>query len=498
VTAKVSGWRLDGLREGGRPENSLQLTRDRAPDDGPGSTLEPQEVPPFVRIDRRIRLDLSWQVDTRVVRLTPPGRALFLEVPLLVGESVTSETVEVEEGRALVRMPPGSRSLAWTSVLDHARQLVLRAPEDISWTEVWQLDAAPVWHVDATGIPVVHPGAPEPIRIREWRPWPGEEVWLRIDRPESVDGRVLTIDRSELKVRPGLRASELALLLSLRASRGVQHSVALPEGADLQTVKINGELQPIRLVDGFVVLPIHPGKHVAEVVWRSPVPISTRYETPVVDLDGPSVNAEIELAVPADRWVLLVGGARVGPAVLFWSLLVAAILLALGLGRVRLTPLGWGSWLLLFVGLTQIPVFLSLIIVGWLCALGWRRDNTATASNAAFDMLQLLLAAWTAIALFVLIFAIRQGLLGLPDMQISGNGSNGLLLRWYQDRSAESIPTAWMISVPLSLYRLAMLAWALWLARALVRWLRWGWECFSHDGIWRPLREPPAEGSVDS
>jgi hypothetical protein len=33
-----------------------------------------------------------------------------------------------------------------------------------------------------------------------------------------------------------------------------------------------------------------------------------------------------------------------------------------------------------------------------------------------------------------------------------------------------------------------MLAWALWLAMALVGWLRWAWSCFSADEIWRPLR----------
>ncbi|NIN01182.1 MAG: hypothetical protein GTO24_24740 [candidate division Zixibacteria bacterium] len=33
-----------------------------------------------------------------------------------------------------------------------------------------------------------------------------------------------------------------------------------------------------------------------------------------------------------------------------------------------------------------------------------------------------------------------------------------------------------------------MLAWALWLALAMLRWLRWGWGCFSHNAIWRPIR----------
>jgi hypothetical protein len=200
------------------------------------------------------------------------------------------------------------------------------------------------------------------------------------------------------------------------------------------------------------------------------------------------VNAELEIRVPRDRWVLWVGGPRLGPAVLFWSLLFVALLVALGLGQLPWTPLGWGSWLLLFVGLSQVPVPVSLVVVGWLLALGWRRDNAERASDAAFDGLQLLLAGWTAVALAGLLWAVQQGLLGLPDMQISGNGSNGHLLRWYQDRSDAATPSAWLVSVPILFYRLAMLAWALWLARALVAWLRWGWDCFGNGGLWRPLR----------
>ena len=40
--------------------------------------------------------------------------------------------------------------------------------------------------------------------------------------------------------------------------------------------------------------------------------------------------------------------------------------------------------------------------------------------------------------------------------------------------------------MPLLVYRAAMLAWALWLALALLRWLRWGWGCFTAGGGWRP------------
>jgi hypothetical protein len=73
-------------------------------------------------------------------------------------------------------------------------------------------------------------------------------------------------------------------------------------------------------------------------------------------------------------------------------------------------------------------------------------------------------------------------------MQIAGNQSSPYELNWYQDRSAAELARAWIISVPLLVYRLLMLAWALWLAFSLLRWLRWGWQCYSAHGIWREIK----------
>ena len=104
--------------------------------------------------------------------------------------------------------------------------------------------------------------------------------------------------------------------------------------------------------------------------------------------------------------------------------------------------------------------------------------------------MQVLLVGWTVVALGILFYAIQQGLLGQPEMQIAGNGSSAEYLRWYQDRSGNVLPQAWIVSVPLLVYRLLMLAWALWIAAALLRWLRWAWESFGIGGYWRPLRAP--------
>jgi len=494
VEVQVEGWTVDGVREDGVPESSLQLTRTGEGAGAAGRTLEPAELPPFVSVERRLQLGITWQVATRVVRVSPPGQTIFLEIPLLTGESVTAEGIRVEEGRALVSLAPQETEASWISHLEPSGSIALRAPENVPWAEVWIVEAGPVWHVEPAGIPVVHEAQPLPFRLRRWQPWPGEEVSLRISRPAGVEGRTLTLDASALEVEPGLRASQMTLELSLRASRGVQHTLGLPDGADLQSVAIDGEMQPIRALDGRVTLPIRPGKHVARIVWRSPQGISTRYATPAADLGAPSVNAEVALHVPMDRWVLLVGGPRLGPAVLFWSLLVVAALVAAGLGRLPLTPLRAGSWFLLFAGLTQVPIWISLLVAGWLLALGWRRERARPATAEAFDGLQMLLVVWTLVALLCLVWAIRQGLLGLPEMQVAGNGSGSWLLRWFQDRTDGTLPVSWMVSVHVWFYRLAMLAWALWLAVALVGWLRWGWQCFTHDGLWRPVRKRRVTG----
>ncbi len=90
-------------------------------------------------------------------------------------------------------------------------------------------------------------------------------------------------------------------------------------------------------------------------------------------------------------------------------------------------------------------------------------------------------------ALVYLFVAVEQGLLGYPDMQVSGNLSNAYDLKWYQDRAEEVLPTAWVVSVPLLVYRVLMLLWSLWLAFALLGWLKWGWQAFSTHGLWRTI-----------
>ncbi len=497
VEAHLTGWSLEGVQDDGTPEDSLRLVRERKAD-AHEETLQPTELPPFSRVEREIRLGLVWEIDTVLTRLTPTGTALTAEVPLLPGESVTTPNLRIDGGKAILVLAPGATEARWHSVLKEAPALTLASAKGQPWTEVWRLDAGALWHVEPTGIPPIHAQEAAGRRVREWRPWPGESVSLAITRPEGFPGQTSTIDHTALEVSPGLRSTDATLTVELRSSRGGQHTFTLPEGAALHQVAINGATQPIRQEKRSVTVPVAPGSQTITLAWRSFDGIAMRISSPAVSVGAPSVNADTTIQMPADRWTLAVGGGRLGPAVLFWSFLFVLVLVAAALGRVTLTPLRTLDWFLLGIGLTQTSIWVALAVAGWLLVLGWRRAHGEAITNRRFDLVQILLALWTLAALAGLFGAIQQGLLGEPDMQIAGNGSSAYVLRWYHDHAASELPRAWVISVPLLVYRLAMLAWALWIARALLSWLRWGWDAYSSGGLWRPWRRAAASAAAAS
>lgn len=494
VDVAANGWSVDGIHEDGQVDDNLQLSRMRTAGSAATGGLEPGVLPPFLEIERTLHLGLTWRLETRVVRISPPGVPVAAAVPLVPGESVTTAGIRVQKGVVQVSLGPQATEMAWASTLDPKSEIRLAAPRTLAWTEVWRLDASPIWHVDARGIPPILGPEGADVRVPEWRPWPGETVVLAVARPAGAAGQTLTVDHTNLNVNPGRRASDSTLEVLLRSSRGGRQTVTLPQGAELLSVQIDDLAQPVRQEGRDVVVPVRPGSQKIQLAWREPEGMSLFFRTPAVDLNVPSVNATVDLKVPENRWVVLAGGPRMGPAVLFWSLLVVILLAAWVLGRVPLTPLTTRDWVLLGIGLSQAPLIGAAIVAGWLLALGLRRRKGSEIPRAlTFDLLQVLLVFWTVLAFGMLFWAIQQGLLGTPDMQIAGNGSFAWELRWYSDRAGEILPTGWVLSVPLLVYRLAMLAWALWLALALLRWLRWGWESFTTGGGWRRLRSSSLE-----
>ena len=499
VEVSATGWTVEGLHENGLADQQLQFTRDeKTLQTQKQALLEPGKLPAFVRIERTLHIGLEWQIETRVSRISSPGTAVVLNVPLLQGEAITTDGIRVEKGKVLVSLAAKTHHLRWQSVLKKQPRLTLTAPQTTSWVEIWRADISPIWHLQMEGIPVVHHKTPQGNWLPEWRPWPGEKIKLAFTRPQGVAGRTLTIDNSHRRIKAGKRASDTRLTLNLRSSQGQQHSLTLPEHASLQSVLINDIAQPIRQEDRKVTLPISPGKQKITLSWRDEKGIGLLFRTPKVNLGTDSVNTSSNILLGRDRWVLLAGGPRMGPAVLFWGVLIVVVLIAYGLGKIPLTPIKSWQWILLGIGLTQIDMVLSMVIIGWLFALGWRARIDKQASNIQFNLMQVALLILSLLALVSLFMVVERGLLGHPDMQVVGNQSHAYDLKWFQDRSGDTLPTAWVLSVPLLIYRLLMLAWALWLAFSLLQWLKWGWSCISANGLWREIKSDKKKQSEPS
>jgi hypothetical protein len=167
------------------------------------------------------------------------------------------------------------------------------------------------------------------------------------------------------------------------------------------------------------------------------------------------------------------------------GVLVVFAVLALTLGRSRRSPLRTHEWLLLGLGLSTFSWFALLLVVVWMMAIRWREGlNVQMFGPRKFKVLQAALIGLSLVAVFALVLAIPYGLLASPDMRIAGAGQSFGSLSWFTDQSENRLPGAWVLSVSLWWYKTAMLAWALWLAFALTRWLPVAWRALNVGSFW--------------
>ncbi len=482
------GWQARGFAPGGKMDATISLSR-MSKTDEPTDQAASAAIPAFFHVTRTLRLGIQWEVTTHIQRLTPVGDPVRLAVPLLLPQAkLTTAGIRVEEGAAQIAMGPGETAVTFSTTLPVSPKIQLKAPTGVPWTETWILDAATIWRCTFSGITVIHHQDSGSNFQPQWQPWPGEAVTIVVDRPKPIPGRTVTIDKSRLNLSPGQRFTRAELTLAARTSRGGPHVIQLPEDINLQTVTVNGKPLPVRQEGQKITVPLEPGSQTVEISWLQLTDSLQWIRSPRIHVGDGAVNADTTIQMPDNRWILFTWGPRLGPAVLFWSYVIVVVVAAWGLGKTRLTPLRPYQWLLLGLGLTQIPAYVAVAIVGWLLFLGYRYQWDGPEKPFAFNLVQLLTIVLTLAALAGLYDAIEQGLLGIPDMQIAGNHSSRLQLNWTQDRIEGLMPTAWIISLPHWVYHLLMLAWSLWLAYRLIFWLHWGWGCFSKNGLWKTIR----------
>jgi len=491
LAVNAKGWEVDGLRDNGRADASIQLRRTLVSQDKATDQPEAVRLQPWFEVRRTIGIGVRWTVNSSVRRISPSSAVDVVRIPLLPGEEVSKADAIVEDGHIVITVPRGETLVSWSSNLEPSAELALVAPQNVRWSEVWELSCGPIYRCQHAGLPPIRhfqAGLWQPL----FRPWPGEELQLRFDRPPAAQGSVLTIDALMLVTRPGLRRSESTLSATVRSSSGGVHAWTLPEGAELQSVTIDGSPRSLQMQDNELRTTLRPGVQQVEIAFQQEGGLETWFKTPQIGLGAPVVNARVRVNLPDDRWLLWTEGPAWGAVVLFWPYLLLALLVAFLLSRVPQSPLRIWDWLLLSLGFVTLPVWVAVPVVAWFFALQHRSQHSDLPSRA-FNARQVLLGGLSILALLCFYAAVHNGLLVRPDMQVAGAGSYGGSLEWYIDRSSNDLPETAVLSLSIWVWRLLMLAWSLWLAFRLVGWVRWAWSAFSTDGRWKTQPVTPAQ-----
>lgn len=488
VSLDAPGWNVSGLRPNGIPEQQLFLTRVQQA--AAGETAYNQEnYHAVVAVERNIQVGLVWTVHNTVTRLSTPGRAISLKVPLLKNESVLTPNAVVADGSLEVRLGAEETRFQWDSELPVSRELQLTAAETEQWVERWRLETSPAWNVTLPTLAPIFESTQLEL-VPTWHPWPGESVLLSFSQPQAVSGETMTVQRARHGISLGGRLRTSDLRVDLESSLGTDFNLELSPDAEVTSLKRDGRPVPVRRDGSQLKVSLHPGAQAVEVAWRSPDPIQTVTRVEPIQLPVAGSNVTTVLQIPEDRWVLWAHGPLRGPAVRFWSILAVAILAALALGSLSSSPLTRLQWVLLGLGLTQVHVSAAMLVVGWLFLLGWRGKQDPNGMRGwQFNLLQMGIVVLTLVVLGVLLVVVGEGLLGNPKMFIVGNNSSQTVLNWYEPRVTADLPEPYVISISVWFYRLLMLFWALWLATALLRWLTWGWNQFVRGGGWRRWRK---------
>jgi hypothetical protein len=488
IDVSARGWTANGVNEGRLVSGSLELARIKETRAGGELLTAGSEFPAFVRVERQFNLDLDWTVDTLVTRVAPQRAAMSVGVPLVAGESVLTPGIEVRNGTAFVGLSAGQPELRWRSGLARAETLEISLPADAPRAEEWSFLVNPQWNVSFAGFPAVLPrdvgGAAWVFRFI---PRPGEKLSLTITIPKAVKGTTLAIDRVNQETRVGQRTSNTSLRFEFRSTQGGLHVLRLPAEAHVTSVTFDGQSQPVRPEKGELPLSLTPGAHSFDIAWEESGDVGLRTRPSPVDLGSAASNVTTSITLPDSRWVLFASGPGVGPAVLYWGELVVFIGMAWLLSRWSRSPLRFTEWLLLGLGLSTQSWSVFALTAAWLLAMRWREGWQPSAELARwrFNAVQALLALFTVGAIATLVFSgIRNGLLARPDMGIQSMYGTGSL-QWFQDQVARIVdgPVIW--SVPMWVYRFLLLMWAIWMAFALVRWLRWAFGAWKSNGLWR-------------
>lgn len=494
-------WQISGLVNGQIARGSLGFDR-KVATTTKDETLKPAAAKPFVSITRTLTFDQEWRMYTTVTRKAPERGGFSIDVPLLENEAVLNEDITIVSasdasfGKAALVFGRSDQQIRWTSQMQPQSQLTLTAPPSLDRVESWTLQPSNFWHVDYSGLNPVGDSAERSGPT--FQPLAGESLSLSLTKTTPVPGATVTISKVDHTTTIGARQQRQTLQMQTLASQGGTLAVKLSATDNkLVSVTINGRDEPISLIDNVLPLPITPGNTSYQISWLENTPRSGLFTISPATLAYPASNVSTNVEMSRDRWVLLLGGPELGPGILLWGMVLVALILALLIARIPGLPFTATDAALLSLGLSLANLPATLLVAVWVIALRFRGEIVVSLPQQWLkNLLQISTAMLSFLTIITLVASVPFALLGSPDMQVQGNGSTAYSYNWFTDQTSSVLPSAWVLSVPMWVYRAMMLIWSLWLAFALIRWVPWAWQQWSTPAMWYKDPKPSFERKV--
>lgn len=427
-------------------------------------------ITPYFIVSRELVLGNRWRMKTTVSPISNINDSKLLNIKLLSGESVLTEGIQQRDDS--VRIIAGNTPISWESIITPQNHLQLKG-EEKGYINQFSLNVEKDWIYKFSGM---NPNIKNDMGY-SWIMWPDDTLILELEKPNILKGENLNIEDITIDANVDTQPFNYLINFKINSALGGRTHVTIPEEYTARSLTVGNMRKEIDQNSKTIAIDLNSGENQVSLTLNRKADWSFMMKLPVLKFEKDAVNVKYNLnTYNLDRWILWTGGSDLNPPILLWGVLVSLFVLALALAYLP-TPLSVLSWTLLLFGLSQTGINSTVFIILTFMLIGFKSSIYKTEQNIKFyNSYQVLMIIMVFISIIILLMALRQGLLLNPEI------FSNYQLVWFSEQMKDK--SAWIISLPLWVYRSLMFIWAIWLAYSVTIWSKWIWSKFTYYNIW--------------
>ncbi|MCB9480787.1 MAG: hypothetical protein H6680_03035 [Desulfobacteraceae bacterium] len=447
---------------------------------------------PFPVVERHLFLGREWKIHTVVSRYYSENinKKAEILIPLIKNEKILRETFEIKNNNLEITLMPGTAFWEFESEIPVGQKIEIPSNEGAYQVQKWTIDSDSLNDFQIKGlIPVKYNNHDKTVFVQQ----PKTSGFIIPKELSPVKGRFFTIDYADICYDISKTRNTLTLNTSIRAGKGLNHKITY-DSLRLypEKISINNIKNQISETNGELSIPLSPGKNEINIVFneknkKQGFILPKKISFPLVNFNAESSNISQEIKYQPKSWIIAAFGPRSGPAVLFWGYFAAIIIAAGFLAKFTKSFLKPHQFILLAAGLSLAQPVEILIVFGFFFAIEYRK-NLVPEQTSYFNLIQTGIILLLIMSASIIYDSVSSGLLGIPDMQITGNGSYSGTLKWFTDKCDNILPKPFIIMAPINMWKLIIFLWSIWISAFLINKTPYIIDSLKHDGFWKKTR----------